>query len=219
MKTNVTFNQTQFEKLNVPQFCSNYVNSNITLPNLELGKTYYKLTDEKKLQAFRIIAIAVKTYGKSYLIQEPNQPLQWIDSYIKNRDIIFDNHLDIIEYINGRNELNKNHHKEWVCLNRQIPTSLIYRDGQFYHTWYINKYDKMPCVKPTIIKYILILKNNIEICLEQEKECFNTEQECIAHRLNGIVIDDFETDIKEITINILPNKAIKKILQVIEVQS
>ena len=77
----------------------------------------------------------------------------------------------------------------------------------------------MPCVKPTIIKYILILKNNIEICLEQEKECFNTEQECIAHRLNGIVIDDFETDIKEITINILPNKAIKKILQVIEVQS
>lgn len=217
MKTNVTFNQTQFEKLNVPQCSLTYVNNDIMLPNLELGKTYYKLTDEKKLQAFRIIAIAKKTYGKSYLIQEPNQPLRWIDSYINNRDIIFDKHLDIIEYLNGKTELNKN--KEWVSLKKQIPTSLIYRDGQFFHTWYIDKNSKKPYVKPTRVKYLLILKDSIEVCLEQENECFNTEEECISNQLNGFVVNDFEQEVQNITINIYPNKLVKKTLHVIEVQS
>lgn len=218
METNVTFNQCQFEKLNVPQFSSSSVSYDIKIPNLELGKTYYKLT-EKNLQAFRIIAIAVKTYGgKSYLIQEPNQPLQWIDSYLNNRDIIFDNHLDIIDYINGRNELNKNNYEEWVSLKKQIPTSLIYREGQFFHTWYIDKYYN-PHVKPTRVKYLLILKDSIEICLEQENECFNTEEECIANQLNGFVVNDFEQEVQNITINILPNKSVKKTLHVIEVQS
>ena len=48
---------------------------------------------------------------------------------------------------------------------------------------------------------------------------FNTKNECIANQLNGFVIDDFEQEVQNITINILPSKAVKKTLHVIEVQS
>jgi hypothetical protein len=93
MAKSVIFTQdiNYYNELNVPHF--NYKHSWISkyykFPfGLKFNKTYYK-HDGKKLVAFRILAYTIcdvkpsqYVYPMYYLVQLPNQPLQWIVDFI-----------------------------------------------------------------------------------------------------------------------------------------
>ena len=103
----VTFTQNNdyYNELNVPRF--NYKHSWISkyykFPfGLKFNKTYYK-HDGEKLVAFRILAYTIcdvkpnqYTYPMYYLVQLPNQPLQWIVDFITPKINVY-NSLD--EYV------------------------------------------------------------------------------------------------------------------------
>ncbi len=221
---NVTFKQDSFDKLGVPELeiCSI---PNVKLPNLKLGKTYYKLT-RKNIEAFRLIAMAIKSnYAHkelTYLVQTPNNELNWVNKdYINENSVIFEDYKHYLNYLQGDVEYNVNKSDEWYDPKTLLLNAKGYNDKTEYFelSWYINKFSQAPQKCATIIKYFLILENSVEICLRQKDGCFNTKEECICHQLNGFVVNDFEQEVQNITINILPNKAIKKTLHVIEVQS
>ena len=221
---NVTFKQDSFDKLGVPELEICGI-PNIKIPNLKLGKTYYKLT-RKNLEAFRLIAMAIKSnYAHielTYLVQTPNSNLNWVDKdYINGTSVIFENYKDYIKYLQGDVEYNVNKSDEWYNPKTLLLNAKSYNEKTEYfeHSWYINNFSQAPKKSSTIIKYFLILENSVEICLRQKDGYFNTKEECISHQLNGFVVNDFEQEVQNITINILPNKAVKKTLHIIEVQS
>lgn len=219
---NVTFKQESFDNLGVPELETCSI-PNIKIPNLKLGKTYYKLT-RKNLEAFRLIAMAIKrNYAHielTYLVQTPNSNLNWVDKdYINEKSVIFENYKDYIKYLEGNVEYNVNKSDEWYNPKTLLLNAESYNEKREYfeHSWYIDSFSQAPKQTATIIKYFLILENSVEICLMQRDGNFNTKEECIANQLNGVVIDDFEQEVQNITINILPSKAVKKTLHVIEV--
>jgi hypothetical protein len=219
---NVTFNQQSFDNIGVPVFESWGV-VNVMLPNLKLGKTYYKLT-RKNIEAFRLIAMAIKSnYAHkelTYLVQTPNNDLKWVNKdYITETSVIFEDYNHYLNYLQGDKTYNVNKSNEWYNSKSLLVNAKSYNEERehFEHSWYIDSFSQAPKQTATIIKYFLILENSVEICLMQRDGNFNTKEECIAHQLNGFVIDDFEQEVQNITINILPNKAIKKTLHVIEV--
>lgn len=222
MNVNVTFNPQKFEKLNLPQVNHSYIRK-FSIPNLTIGKTYYKLTDEKSLQAFRILAITLEMNGNCeyvcYLIQTPNST-NWERNYFTNVDVIFEEKDDLFSYLQGNTYLNVN--TKWNSITDYFRELNDFRDevfGEFYHSWYINSRTKCANVASTNVKYVLLLEDSIEVCLEHKKDYyFNTKEECLAHYLNGLVIDDFAEE-EEITIKVLPNKSSKKVLQVIEIDT
>ena len=226
MEVNVTFNSTQFVKLGVPQV-NLYSVEQYVLPNLKLNTTYYKLIGGKQLQAFRVLAIALKcnkdNYVKcnSYLIQLPNQQPKWIENYITKSDIIFTDRSDFLEYMQGNTSLNINKSEFWFSAVNYIYTLKGYdlRSNQFYHSWGMNKNTQQPMLVSSIIEYFLILEDSVEIGLKHYLEYyFNTKEECLAHYLNNFIIDDFAEEVEEIKIKVLPNKPLKKKLQVIELE-
>ena len=219
---NVTFNQQSFYELGVPELDSWSV-SDVMLPNLKLGKTYYKLT-RKNIEAFRLIAIAIKSnYAHrelTYLVQTPNNELNWVNKdYINKTSVIFEDYKYYLNYLQGDVEYNVNKSDEWYSSKSLLLSAKSYNENteSFEHSWYIDSFSQAPKKTSTIIKYFLILENSVEICLRHRDGNFNTKEECIAHQLNGFVIDDFEQEVQNITINIYPNKAVKKTLHVIEV--
>lgn len=219
---NVTFNQQSFYELGVPELDTWGV-SDVMLPNLKLGKTYYKLT-RKNIEAFRLIAMAIKSNFAhkeiTYLVQTPNNELNWVNKdYINKTSVIFEDYNHYLNYLQGEVEYNVNKSDEWYSGKSLLLNAKSYDTEKecFEHSWYIDSFSQTPKKTSTIIKYFLILENSVEICLRQRDGNFNTKEECIANQLNGFVIDDFEQEIKKITINILPSKAVKKTLHVIEV--
>ena len=221
METNVTFNSQKFMELDIPQLNSSDISRN-QLPDLKLNKTYYKLIGAKQLQAFRILAVALKSFGdNNYLIQLPNQSPQWILNYIKRNDVIFEQNTDFLEYMQGNTRLNINIADNWysavnyVCHLKEFDlcTKL------FYHSWLMYKETQQPVLTNTLVDYFLILEDKVEICLKHNsKEHFSSKEECLSYYLNGFTIDDFAEEVEEIRIKVLPNKQIKKKLQVIELE-
>lgn len=219
---NVTFNQQSFYELGVPELDTWSV-SDVMLPNLKLEKTYYKLTC-KNIEAFRLIAMAIKSnYAHkeiTYLVQTPNNGLNWFNKdYINERSVIFEDYNHYLNYLQGDVEYNVNKSDEWYSCKSLLLNAKSYDTEKEYfkHSWYIDSFSQTPKKTSTIIKYFLILENSVEICLRQREGNFNTKEECIANQLNGFVVNDFEQEVQNITINILPNKAVKKTLHVIEV--
>ena len=224
MEINVTFNPQKFIELGIPQCDRTYLKQ-VKIPNLKVGKTYYKLMGAK-LQGFRILAITIesKLYDNdvNYLIQTPNQNAIWKRNYLNKGDVIFENKDDLLPYLQGNANLNVNN-TEWCSAINYFNTLKEFHNepfGEIYHSWYINDKTKCPCVGSTNIKYFLILDNSVEICLSHDtNKYFKTKEECLANYLNGFTIDDFAEDVQEISIKVLPNKGIKKTLHVIEVES
>ena len=236
MKTNVTFNSQKFETLNVPQLNLTHI-KHFKLPNLKLNTTYYKLK-ENSLQAFRILAIALNSsmYGTyqlnrfvSYLVQLPNKEPIWVNNFITENSIVFENYDKYISYMQGDKNVNVTKSDNWYSSQNHIQelNNYDYRTDTIKSSWCINKNTKQPCAKDTKIKYFLLLENSLEICLKHEEEFyltkgetfFNTKEECIAYHLNGFTIDDFAEEVQEISIKVLPNKPTRKTIHVIEVEN
>lgn len=219
METILTFNPRAFEKLGIPQLNSSDI-SRHNLPDLKINRTYYKLIGAKQLQAFRILAIALEHCAtNSYLIQLPNQSPQWIVNYIKPNDVIFEKNTDFLEYMQGNTSLNINNTwysaVNYACYLKEYNL----RTKLFYHSWRMNKETQQPILTNTSVDYFLILEDKVEICLKHNsKESFSSKEECLSYYLNGFTIDDFAEEIEQIRIKIMPNKPIKKKLQVIELE-
>ena len=221
MEINVTFNPQKFIELGIPQCDRTYLKQ-VKIPNLKIGKTYYKLI-EGTLQGFRILAITIasKLYNDDivYLIQLPNQNATWKSNYVKKEDVIFENKDYLLPYLQGNANLNVNN-GEWCSVINYFNTLKEFHNepfGEIYHSWYINDKTKCPCVTSTKIKYFLILEDSVEICLSHDtNKYFKTKEECLYHYLNGFTIDDFAEE-QKISIKILPNTQIKKVLQIIEI--
>jgi hypothetical protein len=221
MKTNVTFKQESFYNLNVPELES-YCISNIKLPNLKIGKTYYKL-NKKNIEAFRLLAISAKMKSAytilSFLVQTPNSDLTWVDNYLTETSVIFEDYKDYIKYLQGEKQYNVNKSDEWYNFKNLLLNSTGYNEKTEYfeNSWYIDEKTQTPKTSTTIVKYFMILENSVEICLKQKDGHFNTKEECIANQLNGFIIDDFEQEVQNIRIKTLPNQSVKTILHVIEI--
>lgn len=84
---------TPFDELNVPRckYKHNWLSVKYKFPfGLKLNKTHYKY-DGSNLTAFRILAYticdetnSISEYPMYYLVQLPNQPIQWIKDFITN---------------------------------------------------------------------------------------------------------------------------------------
>ena len=222
MEINVTFNPQKFIELGIPQ-CERTYLKQVKIPNLKVGKTYYKLI-EGALQGFRILAITIasKLYDDNvhYLIQTPNQSATWKSNYVNKEDVIFENKDYLLPYLQGNANLNVNKDNEWCSVINYYNTLKEFHNepfGEIYHSWYINNKTKRPCVTSTPIKHLLILEDSVEICLSHDtNKYFKTKEECLANYLNGFIIDDFAEE-QKISIKVLPNTQIKKVLQVIEI--
>lgn len=225
VKITKTYSTKEFESLNVPIFDEGSL-SDMRFPiHLSFNKTYYKL-ENNRLQAFRILAIAIGRNYKTptgycvsnfYLVQKPNQSATWIADYINSNDIIFENKDDWYEYMSGNDKLalKMQYSKSVVLIANDCPN--IKRNGyRIMESWAWDKDKKCPKQSYTNIKYILVLENEILFCLSHGIK-FPSIESCIAANVDGMIIDDFEEDVFELNIKILPNKQKIRTIQIVEV--
>ena len=109
-----TQNHNHFDELEVPHFVykHNWIIKFYKFPfGLKFNKVYYK-RDGKKLVAFRILAYTIcdvkpspRVYPMYYLVQLPNQPLQWMVDFITKDTKVY-NSVDEFVLSNGADCVN-----------------------------------------------------------------------------------------------------------------
>lgn len=140
-----TQNHNHFNELDVPcfKYKHNWISKYYKFPfGLKFNKTYYK-HDGEKLVAFRILAYTIcdvrpnnHTYPMYYLIQLPNQPLQWIVDFITQDTRVYDSVEDYV-LSGGANSVD-------LCWERwafQFKVWAVHDDSYFfeYDYWTIKK--------------------------------------------------------------------------------
>lgn len=140
-----TQNHNHFNELGVPcfKYKHNWISKYYKFPfGLTFNKTYYK-HDGEKLVAFRILAYTIcderpnnHTYPMYYLVQLPNQSLQWIVGFITQDTRVYDSVEDYV-LSGGANSVDLCW-KNWAS---QFKVWDVHDDSYFfeYDYWTIKK--------------------------------------------------------------------------------
>ena len=203
-----TFDLTSFENLNAPTF-GGYSMGNFLFPRGEelFGRTFYAIIDGK-IYGLKILAWAVGGNSASprrmYLIQTPT-----FTKWTNFADTpLFTSVNDIVE---GKNKVDMPVMWDYNFF-ADAPSSLrlVNRGSASYsrcweirQSFYYSKSDGRVNESNTKMKYIIGTPQGIFFGLEQKDGCYNTHEECLSAKFNGIDIVDFaEPIVVEIKIEI-----------------
>lgn len=224
MEVKFLTSESEFVKLGTPMFNNSHLGDLRFPKHLKFNKTYYKLLTNK-LVAFRILAISVghdKYHFVSYLIEMPKQEPRWIKEFIDNETIILSNRDDYYSYIEGNKSVNVNRRE---ISNWERFVKLLYDNGActnsgcILRTWAVLKDSNQVTAIISTIKYFVLNEDGIFINLSMH-DGFRSKEECLRHKLDGFIIEDFEDDETqievEIKVSIRPSKPIIRTIHIIE---
>ena len=165
--------------------------------NLFIGKTYYHLTKEGNLIAFKIHAYTfVQLYSDATLyglIQTPTETSWRWDVF---NGLIFESVEDYYTYL----ETGKGNIKiERQNFNNDNSKSCFDKSFYLRKTYYWNKSSQRPKVTDTRMWRILITDTHIYVEVDYmhnqyrtEEEGFSSPEECIKHHIDGMKIVEFD---------------------------
>jgi hypothetical protein len=178
----------------------------LTIPNLEFGKTYYKLENDN-LIAFRIFGMLYcAKRGFYYLVQLPNKELSWICQFINKHSCIFKNQHDMYDYLNGNYECDINNYH----LRNERHIVIDDTNGyEIYQNHIILWKQDQSSMRPTKvianIAKLIILPNDVICQVTLDNDTFFSQLDCVKNILNRMTITSFD-DGTLFNINIPNNK-------------
>lgn len=202
-----TFDLTSFKNLNAPTF-GGYALHNFRYPkgNEIFGKTFYTIIDDT-IYGLKILAWALGGCSSSpktmFLIQTPKFT-RWLHLY---QHPLFTSVNDLVE---GKNKYDIPVEYDYDVF-KVIPMGLrminrgdsCRRDWEVRQSFYFSKNDGKVNETNTKITYLVETPQGMFFGLEQKDGCYNTKEECISAKFNGMDIVDFaEPTIIEIKIEI-----------------
>ena len=199
-----TFDLASFKEMNAPKF-NCYSISEITFPKGEniFGRTFYAFID-KKIYALKILAWALNSRSRAYLIQTPTFT-KWMSL---SDTPLFTSVNDLVE---GKNKFDIPLERCYETLadipqNLRLTKSYAYGLGvkwEFNQSFYYSERDGRVCSATTKIEYIVGTPQGIFFGLAQFANHYATEDECLSATFNGTDIVDFaEPTIVEIKIKV-----------------
>lgn len=197
-----TFDLTSFKKMNAPKY-GDYHICGVTFPKGEriFGKTFYAILDGK-IYGLKILAWALDSRSRAYLIQTPT-----FTKWMSLSDIpLFTSVNDLVE---GKDRFDIP--REWcnetfanAPMDLKITKSVgLDTQWEFNQSFYYSEKDG--CVYPstTKIEYIVGTPQGIFFGLVQFANHYATEDECLSATFNGMDVVDFaEPTVIEIKIEI-----------------
>ena len=202
-----TFDLTSFKNLNAPTF-GGYALHNFRYPkgNELFGKTFYTIIDDT-IYGLKILAWALGGCSTSpktmFLIQTPKFT-RWLHLYE------YPLFTSVDELVKGENKYNIP--VEWdYDVFAKIPSELKMvnrgysnkRCWEVRQSFYFSKGEGFVRDSNTKIAYLVETPQGMFFGLEQKEDCYNTKEECISAKFNGMDIVDFaEPTIIEIKIEI-----------------
>ena len=202
-----TFDLTSFKNLNAPTF-GGYALHNFRYPkgNELFGKTFYTIIDDT-IYGLKILAWALGGCSSSpktmFLIQTPKFT-RWLHLY---QYPLFTSVNDLVE---GKNRYDIPVEYDYEIF-KVTPMSLRMinrgdsgrRDWEVRQSFYFSKSKGQVDETNTKIAYLVETPQGMFFGLEQKEDCYNTKEECISAKFNGMDIVDFaEPTIIEIKIEI-----------------
>ena len=204
-----TFDLTSFENLNAPTlgtyaiFCFRFPKGNEIF-----GKTFYAIIDGT-IYGLKILAWALSGSNLSspsirYLVQLPTNFTSWM--YLNNTPL----YESINDLVKGENAFKIPVEWDYDTFDK-VPSELkmVNTGNSSSRCWEIKQsfyfYDRDGKVHDTDtkIKYLVETPQGMFFGLEQKEDCYNTKEECISAKFNGMDIVDFaEPTIIEIKIEI-----------------
>ena len=202
-----TFDLTSFKNLNAPTY-GGYAIHNFRFPkgNEIFGKTFYAIIDGT-IYGLKILAWALGGCSASpktmFLIQTPKFT-RWLHLY---QYPLFTSVNDLVE---GNNKYDipveydydvfKNTPMSLRMINRGDSSR---RDWEIRQSFYFSKGEGFVRDSNTKIAYLVETPQGMFFGLEQRENCYNTKEECLSAKFNGMDIVDFaEPTIIEIKIEI-----------------
>jgi hypothetical protein len=202
-----TFDLTSFKNISTPSFGGYHI-GDIRLPKgRELfGKTFYTIIDGT-IYGLKILAWALGGCSASpktmFLIQTPKFT-RWLHLYE------YPLFTSVDELVKGENKYNIP--VEWdYDVFAKIPSELKMvnrgysnkRCWEVRQSFYFSKGEGFVRDSNTKIAYLVETPQGMFFGLEQKEDCYNTKEECISAKFNGMDIVDFaEPTIIEIKIEI-----------------
>lgn len=220
MEITITKNEELFNTLKTPTFQkeTSHIYNRLQFPrNLEFNKTYYTYYNNE-ITAFRIIAYAVTdeiivytnklTPNLTYLVQFPNQSPLWITDFLTENTLVCESKEQMIEY-----PLTKKHFNlEWTYAHYMFSelayAAVISVRGK---VWVKKDFAPYNNFHP-IMKSFMVIDNNVIVLIDNTKEYFLSEEECVKSILNNCIINDFADEPFGVGIYLLPNK--QKLLRI-----
>ena len=202
-----TFDLTSFKNLNAPTY-GGYAIHNFRFPkgNEIFGKTFYAIIDGT-IYGLKILAWALGGCSASpktmFLIQTPKFT-RWLHLY---QYPLFTSVNDLVE---GNNKYDIPVEYDYEVF-KVTPTSLRMinrgdsgrRDWEIRQSFYFSKGEGFVRDSNTKIAYLVETPQGMFFGLEQRENCYNTKEECLSAKFNGMDIVDFaEPTIIEIKIEI-----------------
>ena len=202
-----TFDLTSFENLNAPTF-GGYCMSNFCFPRGEklFGKTFYAIIDGT-IYGLKILAWAVDGNSaspkKMYLIQTPTFT-RWTN--LPDTPLF----TSVNDLVKGENKYNMP--VEWdYDVFEKIPSELMMvnrgyngnRNWEVRQSFYYSDFEGKVTDTNTKIAHLVETPQGMFFGLEQKDKCYNTKEECLSAKFNGMDIVDFaEPIVVEIKIEI-----------------
>ena len=202
-----TFDLTSFKNINAPVLGAYHIGSMRLPKGRELfGKTFYALIDGT-IYGLKILAWALGGCSSSpktmFLIQTPKftrwLPLYQYPLFTSVNDLVEgNNRYDIpVEY---DYDVFKNTPTSLRMVNRGYSSN---RDWEIRQSFYYSDSDGKVNESNTKIAYLVGTPQGMFFGLEQKDKCYNTKEECLSAKFNGMDIVDFaEPTIIEIKIEI-----------------
>ena len=202
-----TFDLTSFKNLNAPTI-GGYSISNFLFPrgNEFFGKTFYAIIDGT-IYGLKILAWALSGCSSSpktmFLIQTPKFT-KWLHLY---EYPLFTSVNDLVKG-NNRYQVPVEYDYD-VFKNTPMSLRMINRGDSGRRCWevrqsfYYSDSDGKVNETNTKIAYLVGTPQGIFFGLEQKEKCYNTREECLSAKFNGMDIVDFaEPIVVEIKIEI-----------------
>lgn len=202
-----TFDLTSFKNLNAPVLGAYHIGAFRLPKGRELfGKTFYAIIDGT-IYGLKILAWALGGCSASpktmFLIQTPKFT-RWLHLY---QYPLFTSVNDLVE---GNNKYDIPVEYDYEVF-KVTPTSLRMinrgdsgrRDWEIRQSFYFSKDEGYVRDTNTKIAYLVETPQGMFFGLEQKESCYNTKEECLSAKFNGMDIVDFaEPTIIEIKIEI-----------------
>lgn len=167
------------------------------------NKVYYTHNNKTNtLLAFKVLFCLYSGFNNIFVVQLPNGEIKYIENFLKDK-YIFETPNDFFLFIEGETE------KGILCTYKpfsKLPFYTIAYSGEFniIQSWTWNL--KSEVVKTrTFIEYIMFNEDGLNFILNLRNDEYKTKSECIKSKLNGMVIEDFNTTEIKIDITITKN--------------
>lgn len=233
MTKSVTFTQNpiHYKELNIPRFKykHNWIDKHYKFPfGLKFNKTYYK-HDGEKLVAFRILAYTFCDDRKNdhhhpmyYLVQLPNQPLQWMMDFITQDTKVY---LSVEDYVLSGGACFVN--LKWEFWITQFNVWNVHSDTYFFESDYWTIKDgAVVKSKGAWLNNFVVTEDGVFVDIAKtsyhthynEKGIYIDKMSATKELLQNMDVVDFEnepTSIK-ISINVLDNTPKYTKLQFVE---